>query len=78
VPDNSVESIVATVLEMPESQVCDDTGPATDGRWTSLCHLKIMSMVQRNFAVTFTPREIRSVRSVGGVRQLLADRGRLG
>jgi acyl carrier protein len=74
-PEVSIESIVATVLDVPESQVNDETGPATEGRWTSLCHLKIMSMVQRRYAVSFTPREIRSARSVGGVRKLLADRG---
>jgi len=76
VPANSVESIVAAMLEVPESQVGDDTGPATEGRWTSLCHLKIMSMVQREYTITFTPREIRSVRSVGEVRRLLSERGR--
>jgi acyl carrier protein len=70
-----VESIVAAVLEVPQAQVGDHTGPATEGTWTSLTHLKIMNLVQRSYAVSFTPREIRSVRTVGEVRQLLTDRG---
>lgn len=73
-PQDSVESIVAAVLGIPESQVHDDTGPASEGRWTSICHLKIMNMVQRTYTVAFTPREIRSARSVGDVRRLLSER----
>lgn len=75
VPGDGVESIVASVLGLPESQVGDDTGPATEGGWTSLSHLQIIDLVQRRYGVTFTSREIRSARSVRAVRQLLAERG---
>lgn len=73
--DSSVVQIVAAVLDVPEGGVDDYTGPATEGRWTSLSHLKIMNVVQRSFALKLTPREIRSVRTVGELRRLLGERG---
>lgn len=71
-PDQSVEAIVAEVLELSPEQITDETGPATEGRWTSLTHLKIISQVQKHYTVTFAPREIRSVRTVGALRELIA------
>jgi acyl carrier protein len=73
----SIISIVASVLEIPEPEVTDHTGPATESRWTSLRHIQIMSRVQREYAIKLTPRQIRSARSVAVLRRLV-DEGRAG
>jgi acyl carrier protein len=70
----SVPSIVASVLGLPEGEVSGRTGPATEGGWTSLRHLEIMTVVQREYAISLTPREIRSVRSVAALQQLVDER----
>jgi acyl carrier protein len=74
--DTTVEEIVAAVLEVPVSEVAGHTGPATQGRWTSLRHLQIVSEVQRAFSISLTPRQIRSVRTVDDLRSLLAGAAR--
>lgn len=68
----SITSIVATVLGIPETAVDSETGPATEGEWTSLRHLQIANDVQREYAITLTGREIRSVRSVSDLHELVA------
>jgi acyl carrier protein len=70
----SIVSIVASVLGIEEAEVTDHTGPATEGRWTSLRHLQIVSCVQREYAIRLTPRQIRSARSVAVLRRLVDER----
>ncbi|HEY0640793.1 MAG TPA: acyl carrier protein [Pseudonocardiaceae bacterium] len=73
---NTLEQIVAAVLELPEHEVDDGTGAATTAHWTSLRHLRIIAAVGREFGVPITPRQARSCRSVGDLRRLLVDHGR--
>jgi acyl carrier protein len=70
----SIPSIVASVLGISELEVSGQTGPATEGGWTSLRHLEIVAAVQREYAVSLTPREIRSVRSVAALQKLIGER----
>jgi acyl carrier protein len=70
----SIPSIVASALDIPEAEVSARTGPATEGGWTSLRHLEIISTVQREYAISLTPREIRSVRSVAALQKLVDER----
>ncbi|MGH3157302.1 MAG: acyl carrier protein [Streptosporangiaceae bacterium] len=70
----SIPSIVASVLGIAESEVSGRTGPATEGGWTSLRHLEIITTVQREYAIRLTPREIRSVRSVAALQELIDER----
>lgn len=69
------EDLLADVLELPRIQVTDDLGPATTSAWTSLRHVQIVSAVQREYGVRLAPREIRSIRCVGDLRQLLLGKG---
>lgn len=69
-----IPSIVASVLGISEAEVSGQTGPATEGGWTSLRHLQIITTVQREYAISFTPREIRSVRSVAELQKLVEER----
>lgn len=73
-PAASIPSIVASVLGIPEAQVSGRTGPAIEGGWTSLRHLEIITTVQREYAISLTPREIRSVRSVAALQKLIHER----
>jgi acyl carrier protein len=71
----TVEDLVAEVLGVPSASVTDDLGPRTEGSWTSLRHVQLVSAARRTFGVTLAPREIRSIRSVGDLRALLRTRG---
>ncbi|HWM02385.1 MAG TPA: acyl carrier protein [Actinophytocola sp.] len=74
---SSLEKIVAEVLETSRDEIADETGPATTGAWTSLRHVRIIAALGREFDLRITPREARSCRSVGDLRKLLAEKGRL-
>ncbi|MFE9204245.1 acyl carrier protein [Micromonospora sp. NPDC007230] len=67
--------LVADVLELPVDQIDAHTGPATTAAWVSLRHLQIVAAVEDSYGIAITPREIRSVRSVADLRELLAQRG---
>jgi acyl carrier protein len=67
--------LVADVLELPVDQVDARTGPATAAAWVSLRHLQILAAVEDAYGIAVTPREIRAVKSVADLRELLARRG---
>jgi acyl carrier protein len=67
--------LVADVLELPVDQVDAQTGPATTAAWVSLRHLQIVAAVEDTYGIAITPREIRAVKSVADLRELLTQRG---
>jgi acyl carrier protein len=56
----NLADIIASVFQMDPADIGDDSGPRMVGAWTSLGHLEHVAAIQRAFAVTFSPREIRS------------------
>jgi acyl carrier protein len=66
--------LVADVLQLPVAEVTAETGPATTAQWVSLRHLQIVAAVEDAYGVSFTPREIRTIRSLGDLRALLRGR----
>jgi acyl carrier protein len=66
--------LVADVLDLPVAEIHRDTGPATAGEWVSLRHLQIVAAVEDTYGVSLTPREIRGIRSVGDLSELLRRR----
>lgn len=69
------EEWVGEILDVPLAQVTDELGPAIWGGWTSLRHVQLVSAAQRRYAIRFTPREVRAIRSVGEFRDSLRDKG---
>ncbi|HUZ54897.1 MAG TPA: acyl carrier protein [Streptosporangiaceae bacterium] len=71
----TLEDLVAEVLGVSPVSVTDDLSPRTEGSWTSLRHVQLMSAARRAYGVTLAPREMRSIRSVGDLRALLRAHG---
>jgi acyl carrier protein len=69
------DDIVAKLLDLSPEQLTDDLGPANLGTWTSLRHVQLMAELQRSYDVRFAPREMRSARTVGKLRELLRAKG---
>ena len=44
--------------------------------WDSLTHLRLVVTIQAEFGLDLTEAEIRSITSVNGIRQVLANRGK--
>lgn len=70
-----LETLVARVLDIPLHAVTDELGPAVEGGWTSLRHVQLVSAVQKAYGIRLSPREIRSIRTVGDLRGLLDAQG---
>jgi acyl carrier protein len=72
---SSLSSIVAEVLGITEAEVADEVSPATCGTWTSLRHVQLLAATEREYGVSFSAREMRTVRSVGQLRRTLQQKG---
>ena len=72
---NDLVAVVGQIMEIPPDRVTDDVGPATSGQWTSLKHIQLVAAVEDAYDVRLTPREIRSIRTVGQLRDILASKG---
>ena len=68
-------TVVSGVLNIPIEQLNEQTGPATLGEWTSLKHIQLVAALEDAYDVHFSPREVRSVRTVGGFHDLLSSKG---
>jgi len=66
-----LDQIVARVLDIPVAEVSGQLGPKVSAQWTSLRHVQLIAAVEDAYGVGFTPREIRSVRDVSGLRDLI-------
>lgn len=70
-----IVDLVAEVLDVEPAELTDDAGPGTVANWTSLRHVQLVVALEETYGVTLTPDEIRSLRSIGDIRAVLAGRG---
>ena len=62
--NGKVIEIIANVLRIAVSEINNESGMDTLGKWDSLQHLNIILAIEEAFDVSFTPEEITSVNSV--------------
>lgn len=68
--------LVADVLAVDPDIVNEKLAPGTSDTWDSLNHLRLISAVEQEYSVSFTMREIESIRGFASLRALLeAKRG---
>jgi len=67
--------IVAGVLEVDPARVTDSAGPATLASWTSLRHLQLVVTLEEAYGLSLSYLEIRDLKSIGSVRDVLRAKG---
>ncbi|MBI3688922.1 MAG: acyl carrier protein [Actinobacteria bacterium] len=67
--------VVAEVFEVDPTEVVDGAGPDTLAAWTSLRHLQLMVTLEEAYGLSFSYREIRDLRSIGQVRDVMRAKG---
>jgi acyl carrier protein len=67
--------IVADVLEVDAAMVTDTAGPDTLASWTSLRHLQLVVTLEEAYGLSFSYHEIRNLKSIGSVRDVLRAKG---
>lgn len=67
--------LVGKVLKIPVDELGDDIACDALGQWNSLQHVQLVAGAEDIYRVRFSPREIRSFRTVAGLRAILSSKG---
>ncbi|MFD9790931.1 acyl carrier protein [Streptomyces sp. NPDC059070] len=70
-----LEDVVSDVLQIPRGEVDDSLGPVRDGRWTSLKQMQLIITLEGTYATSFSRQEVRAMKSVGAMREVLLGKG---
>ncbi len=71
----TLTEVVAGVLDVDPDEVTDQSGPDDIPTWTSLRHLQLVVTLEEVYGLSFAFEEIRDVRSVGALRDVLRAKG---
>lgn len=67
--------ILSKILNIPESEITDQTSPDNTENWDSFNGLLIVSELENTFNVNFTMDEIREVKCVKDIKASLKSHG---
>lgn len=68
-------NLIAQVIGIDKNEVTEETSPATEGRWTSLKQLMLISAVEAAYNVRFTISEMKKLRNVRAFLEVLKNKG---
>ena len=71
----TLEDILGSILEISPMELADHSGQQTLQNWSSFAHINIILALENAYDVSFTTKEIQTVKSVGEIRQLLRNKG---
>ena len=72
---NKLYSIISKVMNVPESEINDQSGPETVQAWDSLNLYVLIDDIESEFNVKFTLEEILEIKNIGYFKKLLVNRG---
>ena len=68
-------SIVARVMNVPQSDVNDQSGPENIERWDSFNGYVLLDDIETEFGVKFSLDEALEIKNVGDIRKILERHG---
>ena len=72
---NKLYSIISKVMNVPESEINDQSGPETVEAWDSLNLYMLIDDIEAEFNVKFILEEILEIKNVGHFKKLLVNYG---
>ena len=72
---NKIYSIVSKVMNVPESEISDQSGPETIKVWDSLNLYMLIDDIETEFNVKFILEEILEIKNVGDFKKQLKKHG---
>jgi acyl carrier protein len=69
--DARFDAVVAEIFELEEGGVKDDLTPETVDLWDSLAQLRLVTTLEEEFGIRLSMDEIESIRSIGGLREIV-------
>ena len=70
---NKLYSIISKVMNVPESEINDQTSPESIESWDSFHGLVLVDELESNFNVKFTIEEIADVQNVADIKRHLKN-----
>jgi acyl carrier protein len=70
-----LEDVFADVFEQPAESFGDGSSQENTETWTSLGHVKLLVAIETCFGVRFSNAEMATMRSLGDIRAVLAQKG---
>lgn len=71
----TIEEILGSILEISPSELGDHSGQHTLQNWGSHAHINIILALESTYDVSFSTKEIQTIKSIGEIRQLLRVKG---
>ena len=65
--EDKIKEILATILEIDQSEVNNETNPDTVSNWDSLSHMKIVFAIEEEYGVEFSDDQIIQLTDVGKI-----------
>ena len=72
---NKLYSIIAKIMDVPESDINDQSGPETIANWTSFNSYVLLYQLETEFNVKFTIDEAMDVQIVADIKRHLNNHG---
>ena len=66
---NKLYSIISKVMDVPESEINDQTSPENIESWDSFHGLVLVDELENNFNIKFTIEEVADVQNVGDIKR---------
>ena len=73
--EKNFRQLIGKVLKMPVDELGDDIACDALGQWSSLQHVQLVAGAEDIYRVRFSPQEIRSFRTIAGLRAILSSKG---
>jgi len=72
---NKLYSMIAKIMDVPESDINDQSGPETIANWTSFNSYVLLYQLEAEFHVKFTIDEAMDVQIVADIKRHLNNHG---
>lgn len=71
----TLEEFFSDVLEVAPSELHEESSQASLHSWDSLTHINIITGLEEIYGVSFSTKEIQSLKALGDARRLLREKG---
>ena len=72
---NKLYSMIAKIMDVPESDINDQSGPETIANWTSFNSYVLLYQIQSEFNMKFTIDEAMDIQTVADIKRYLNNYG---
>ena len=69
-----IRALAADIFGTSKHRLGEDSMPENTDNWDSIAHVSLVVAIEEQFAVTFDPDEITSMKSIGSIARMLTEK----